>query len=368
MKEFSELSRIPIRSITPYEPGKPISEVQREYGLKDVIKLASNENPLGPSPLAVEAIKRALPELNLYPDGGCYYLKQKLIEKYDIPQSQIVIGNGSAELVELITEAFIGEGDEAAICREEFFKYRIAVMIMNGIINWIPMPGLQYDVDEILRGVSEKTKLLFIANPNNPTGTLMDKTQTSCLMEKIDDRILVVFDEAYYDFRDETKYPDTMQYVREGRNAIVMRTFSKSYGLAALRVGYAFAKEPICTAMNAVREAFNVNSLGQVAATAALDDYEFLKKTLKVNSEGKNFFYSELTRLGLEYVPTEANFVLVKVPMPGRELFKEMLKRGVVIRPVDNYGLPEYVRISIGLQPENERLFHELNNVLNKKQ
>lgn len=367
MTEFSKLSRPAIRSIIPYEPGKPISEVQREFGLSDVIKLASNENPLGPSPLAVAAVKAALHDMHRYPDGGGYYLKQKISARFAIPPQQIVLGNGSAELCEIVCEAFIGEGDEAVICREAFFKYRIAVQIMNGTVVWAKMPGLQYDPDAILAKVTDRSRLVFIANPNNPTGTLMDRAQVDYMMERLPEDVIVVFDEAYYDYRDPERYPDSLKYLKDGRNVIILRTFSKSYGLAALRLGYALSSEQICYAMNAVREAFNVNSLALVAGEAALNDDDFLKESLKTNAEGKKFFYAELDRLGLEYLPTDANFVLVKTPMPGRELFKKLLHKGVVIRPVDGYGLKEYVRVSIGLPGENQRFFSELEQVLKEE-
>ncbi len=367
MNKKSPYSRRAIWNIIPYEPGKPISEVQREYGLKDVIKLASNENPLGPSPKAVKAIQEALHEMHLYPDGGGYYLKQKISEVFDVTPANIVIGNGSAELVELITESFIGEGDEAVIGRQAFFKYRIAVQIMNGVTVWAPMPDYKHDAESMLAGITGRTRVLFIANPNNPTGTLMEKDEVEFLMNNVPERVLVVFDEAYYDFRDHDRYPDTLKYVKEGRSVVILRTFSKSYGLAALRIGYALTTEPVIQAMNAVREAFNVNSLAQVGALAALDDHEFLARGLKNNREGRDYFYRELDRIGLEYVPTEANFVLIKTTLPGRQLFLEMLKKGVVIRPVDGYGLPGHVRVSIGLPSETERFFHECEKVLKER-
>lgn len=363
MYVVSPLARSVVGGIVPYEPGKPIAEVRREYGLKDVIKLASNENPLGPSPKALAAVKEALNDLHRYPDGSGYYLKQKLSQKLGVPAEMLVLGNGSAELVEQVTEAFVGDGDEAVIGQYEFLKYRIAVQIMNGVIGWAAMPNLQYDVDELLAQVTPRTRVLFVANPNNPTGTLMDKGQAAELMKKLPESVIAVFDEAYYDYRDESKYPDMLSYVRDNRNVIILRTFSKSYGLAGLRVGYAITTLPIARAMNAVREAFNVNSLGQVAATAALDDDEFLQRSIKLNREGKRYFYSELARLGLEYVPSEANFVAIKARIPGRELFRILLKRGVVVRPIDSYGLPEYVRVSIGLPDENARFFAELEGV-----
>lgn len=364
MSRFSELSRNAIRSIVPYEPGKPISEVQREYGIKDVVKLASNENPLGSSPKAIEAVKNALNECHLYPDGGGYYLKTKLQNLHGLTEGQLVLGNGSAELIELVTEAFVDPGDEVVICREEFFKYRIAVQIMNGKVIWAKMPDLYYDVNSILEKISSKTKLIFIANPNNPTGTLMDKKQVSELMDKIPPSVMVVFDEAYYDFRDNEVYPDISSFLSDGRNVIILRTFSKSYGLAGFRIGYAISSEKICHAMNAVREAFNVNSLGLIAAEAALDDEEFLKRTIRNNEDGKNYFYKELKRLKLDFLPTHANFVLIKMPIPGREIFQKLLKKGVVVRPVDNYGLSDYIRVSIGLPEENRRFFRELSLVL----
>ncbi len=362
--ELPEFTRPIVNDISPYEPGKPISEVQREYGLKDVIKLASNENPLGPSPKAIEAIRSVLTDLHRYPDGAGYYLKEKLSVRLAVPPEWIVLGNGSTELVELVTEAFVGEGDEAVIGRYEFFKYRIAVQLMNGCTVWAEMPDLQYDVDEFLYKISPLTKVLFVANPNNPTGTMMNAAQADRLMERIPENIVTVFDEAYYDYRDVVNYPDIMKYVRSGRNVVIMRTFSKSYGLAGLRIGYAITSPAIAQAMNTVREAFNVNTLGQVGAIAALDDHEFLKRGVELNEVGKQYYYRELTRLGLDYIPTGANFVLMKTRILGRELFQRLLKRGVIIRPVDGYGLSEYVRVSIGLPEENARFIDELALVL----
>ncbi|MDP8229183.1 MAG: histidinol-phosphate transaminase [Candidatus Electryoneaceae bacterium] len=367
MTEISPLARRTVRTIIPYEPGKPISEVKREYGLSDVIKLASNENPLGSSPKALDAIRNALSDVHRYPDGGGYYLKKKLSERFGLPPEMIVLGNGSAELVELVTEAFISPQDEMITGHQAFFKYRIAVQIMDGTMAWADMPNLNQDPKSIIEKITERTRLIFIANPNNPTGTLMNRDQVVWMMERIPENVIVVFDEAYYDYRSSEMYPDTMKYVKSGRNVIILRTFSKSYGLAGLRIGYAMTTTEIARAMNGVREAFNVNSLALVAAEAALDDDEFLQNTLSINAEGKIYFYSECQRLGLEYVPSEANFVLIKVPLPGRELFKKLLERGVVVRPVDGYGLPDYVRVSIGLPAENERFFSELEKVLHQQ-
>ena len=361
---LSPISRPIVGTITPYEPGKPISEVEREYGLTNVIKLASNENPLGPSPKAIAAVRTALVDLHRYPDGAGFYLKEKLSQRLGVPTEWLALGNGSTELVELVTEAFMGEGDESVIGRYEFFKYRIAVQIMNGVTVWAEMPNLGYDPDELLAKVTPRTKVLWIANPNNPTGTLMTRDEVGFLMDRIPTEVMVVIDEAYYDYRNPATYPDTLKYVREGRNVVVMRTFSKSYGLAGLRVGYAITTPEIAQALNRVREAFNVNSLGQIGAMAALDDEDYLQAGIKLNTEGKAQFYRELGKLGVEYVPSEANFVLIKLPMAGRDMFQCLLKRGVVVRPVDGYGLKNYIRVSIGLLQENERFFKELGEEL----
>lgn len=368
MSKFPLISRSAIISIIPYEPGKPIAEVQREYGLKDVIKLASNENPLGASPLAIEAVKKVLVDSHRYPDGQGYYLKKKLTEKFNMPPNQIVLGNGSTELIELVTEAFVNERDEVIIGVEEFFKYQIAVKIMNGKIIWAKMPEHQYDVDEILSVVTDTTKLIFIANPNNPTGTLMDKAQVEILLNNLPEHVLVVFDEAYFEYKNHDLYPDTISYVNRGQNVIVLRTFSKSYGLAALRVGYAFSTVSICYAMDAVREAFNVNSLAQAAATAALDDDAFLMESVKHNLNTKRFFYQELDKLGIEYVKTHANFILIRTRIKGRELFKTLLTRGIVVRPLDGYGLYDYIRVTIGLQSEIESFLRELRHLLDMRE
>jgi len=353
-----------LAEIAPYEPGKPIAEVERELGLTGVVKLASNENPLGPSPRALEAVGEALRGLHRYPDGAAFELRSKLAVRHGVSFDSVVMGNGSTELVELVAEAFIGDGEEAVIGRYEFFKYRIAVQIMNGVVCWAEMPGLGYDPDALLRALTPRTKVLFIANPNNPTGTLLDRDGTDYLINRVPGDLIVVFDEAYYDYRVPEVYPDTLTYVREGRPVIVFRTFSKSYGLAGLRVGYAIAPLPLANALQRVRETFNVNSLGQAAALAALDDDDFLARSIALNREQMMVFESELLRLGLKFVPSAANFLLVRTLLPGRELFNRLLRLGVVVRPVDSYGLNNYVRVSIGLPEENRRFFDTLGEVV----
>jgi histidinol-phosphate aminotransferase len=362
-KEISPFARAILGSIDPYEPGKPICEVQRELGLTDIIKLASNENPLGPSPRALDAIKAVLSDLHRYPDGAGHDLKTRLSTHLAIPAECIVLGNGSTELVELVTEAFIGEGEPAVIGRYEFFKYRIAVQIMNGLIRWVEMPGLEYDV-EAMAEAAIGAKVLFIANPNNPTGTMLKADAVDWLMERIPPQVIVVFDEAYYDYRDPAIYPDTMKLVKAGRNVIIMRTFSKSYGLAGLRVGYAITTPAIAQALNRVRETFNVNSLGQIAAIAALDDVDYLQRGVRLNRDQIPRFYAQFKAMGLEFVPTAANFILFKGGIPGRQLFCKLLERGVIVRPMDSYGLGDYVRVSVGLPEENDVFFDKLREVV----
>jgi histidinol-phosphate aminotransferase len=353
-----------LAEIHPYVPGKPISEVAREYGIEDIVKLASNENPLGPSPKALEALKEAAAGLNFYPDAGGYSLRQKLSQLYDYPADSIILGNGSTEIVELICEAFLEPGLEAITGPQAFFKYRIACQIMGVRPTMIPMPDYSYDVDAIIAAMHSKTRLVFIANPNNPTGTYLAKTGIERIIDALPPEAMLVVDEAYYEFVDLPDYPDGLRYVKAGKRVIVLRTFSKAYGLAGIRCGYAFAAPEVVAAMHKVREAFNCNSLAQVAAEAALSDTDFLTKTREVNQKGMQQLERGLKELNLSYVPSVTNFFLVDFKRPGRELFVELLKRGVIIRPMAPYGLPTHMRISMGMPKEQEKFFRALAEVL----
>ncbi len=358
------LERNILKEIQPYSPGKPISEVAREYGVNDIVKLASNENPLGPSPLAIEALKKAVSGISLYPDASGYTLRHKLSEINDFPADNIILGNGSTEIVELICEAFLEPGYDAISGPQAFFKYRIGCQIMGVQPTMVPMPDYTYDIDAMIAAMSPNTRLVFIANPNNPTGTYLTREQVDRLIEALPAGAVLVLDEAYFEFVHLDDYPNGLDYIKAGKPVIVLRTFSKAYGLAGLRCGYAFAAPELITAMNKVREAFNCNSMAQIAAEAALDDTEFIEKSLEVNQQGMIALEGWLKANKIEYVPSVTNFVLADFKQPGSQLFVELLKKGVIIRPMGPYDLPTCMRISIGTHDELLKLFSALESVL----
>ena len=366
VKKIRDLIRPNIANILPYPPGKPIEEVKRELGVNEVIKMASNENALGPSPKALEAIKKAATDVNLYPDGNAYYLKQKLAQKLGVSIDEIIVGNGTDEIIRIITETFLNPGEEVVVAWPGFVIYSIATQVMAGALRRTPLKNYTHDLEAMLKAVTGKTKLIFIANPNNPTGTMVDKNEVESFMEKVPNDVIVVFDEAYYEYADKN-FPKTLQYMKEGRNVIILRTFSKIYGLAGLRVGYAVAKKEILVEMNRIRQPFNVNRIAQSAAIAALDDTEHVRKSIAMNEEGKEFLYGELDSLGLEYVPTVANFILVNIEKDGRKVYEQLLKEGVIVRPVDNYDLPNFIRVTICKPSENKKFIKSLKNVLEYK-
>jgi len=363
MKKIQDLIRPSIANILPYPPGKPIEEVKRELGLEEVIKMASNENALGPSPKASEAMKKAASNVNLYPDGNSYYLKQKLAQKLGVGMDEVIVGNGADEIIRIITETFLNPGEEVVIAWPGFVIYCIATDVMAGSLKRIPLKNYTHDLEAMLNAVTEKTKLIFIANPNNPTGTMVNKTQVESFMKKVPEDVIVVFDEAYCEYADEN-FPQTFRYMKEGRNVIILRTFSKIYGLAGLRVGYGIAKKEIFEEMNRIRQPFNVNRIAQSAAIAALDDGEHVEKTIAMNEEGKRFLYKEFEAMGLEYVPTAANFILVNIEQDGRKVYEQLLKEGVIVRPVDNYDLPNFLRVTICKGAENKKFIDSLKKVL----
>jgi histidinol-phosphate aminotransferase len=353
-----------LSEINPYVPGKPISEVAREYGITDIVKLASNENPLGPSPRAVEAVKRFAEDLHLYPDAGGYALRHKLSRIHDYPADGIILGNGSTEIIELICEAFLEPGWEAVTGPQAFFKYRIACQIMGVRPTMVPMPNFNYDIEGIVEVMNERTRLVFIANPNNPTGTYLNRDQVERLLEALPPQALLVLDEAYFDFIENADYPSGLDYVKAGKPVIVLRTFSKAYGLAGLRCGYALADPALIGDMHKVREAFNCNALAQVAAEAALDDGDFLARTVDFARRGVTEYEVKLKKLGLKVVPSVTNFVLVDLQRPAQGIFVELLKRGVIVRPMAPYDLPNCIRVSVGLEEEREKLYRALGEVL----
>lgn len=358
------LARKNILNITPYEPGKPIEEVQREFGLKEVIKMASNENPLGPSPKAISAIKKNLKNLNRYPDSHSFYLKQKLARKLGIRPENLVIGNGSDEIIVLALKAFLNEGEEVVIADTTFLIYDIASQAANAKISVVPMKNFKYDLKAMKEKISDKTKIIFIANPDNPTGTYVTENEVSSFMKAIPKNVIVFFDEAYYEFGKQQKdFPNTMKYLNK-ENVIIARTFSKTYGLSGLRIGYAISNPEFINYINRVREPFNVNMLAQIGALAALDDKVFLKKTLSNTKKGKEFLYREFDKLGLAYVPSATNFILVNIKKDCKEVFKKLLKLGIIIRDMKGWGLDTYIRVTVGTDKENKKFIKALRRVL----
>jgi histidinol-phosphate aminotransferase len=345
-----------ISALRPYIPGKPIEELEREFGIKNSIKLASNENPIGPSPAAVRAIAAGLKKtLNRYPDGNGYYLKNALAEKLSVKPEEIILGNGSNELLDIAARTFLAPGDEAVMAHPSFVVYSMAVQAAGGKAIQVPLRDYRHDLDAMLNAVTPKTKMLFIANPNNPTGTMNTKEELDKLMRKIRDGILVVVDEAYYEYVTDTGYADSFKHFRTGRDVLILRTFSKIYGLAGLRIGYGIAHREIIAEMNKVRAPFNTNSVAQRAAIEALKDKDHIKKSKEINNRGKIYLYKELSSLGIRHVPTEANFIYMPVA-DSMNIYKKLLYSGVIVRPMG----ADAIRVTIGLPEENKKFTNAL--------
>jgi len=352
-----------IASLVPYPPGKPIEELERELGISGSIKLASNENPLGPSKKAVKAVADALTNLHRYPDGSCYYLKTRLAVFLNMPPETLIFGNGSNEIIELLVRAYLAKGDEAVMGDPSFAVYPIAVKAVGAKPVTVALKGFTHDLAAMARAVTDRTRVIFIANPNNPTGTMVGRTEFARFMRDVPDDVIVCVDEAYREFVRTPDFPDSFGYVKAGAPVLVLRTFSKIYGLAGLRVGYGAAPAEMIDYMNRVRQPFNVNSLAQVAALAALDDRKHLERTLDNNARGLEFLFREVGALGLECVPTEANFFLIRVN-DGRGVYDRLLRKGVIVRPMASYGLPEFIRVTVGLPKENKRFVKALAEVI----
>ena len=356
-------ANVQLKDLVAYEPGKPIEEVARERGLRpeQIIKLASNENPLGPSPKALAAMQQAATEAHIYPDGGGWKLRNAIAGKFGMEMSNIILGSGSNEVIEFIGHAFLKPGDNIITAEHAFLVYKLMAKVFGADTIEVPDPGFIHDLDAMAAAITPRTKEIFIANPNNPTGTLVSQEQIDRFMTKVPPHVVVVFDEAYYEFLDDP--PDTLKYVREGRNVVVLRTFSKIQGLAGLRIGYGIAKPELIEVLQRTRQPFNTNALAQAAALAGLLDDEHQAKTKRVTDEGRAFLQAEFGRLGLEYVPSHANFVLVKVG-DGNAVFKQMMDRGVIVRAMAAYKLPEWIRISIGTMEQCRRCIEVLREVL----
>lgn len=352
-------------AIEPYVPGKPIEEVQREYNLEDVIKLASNENPLGTSPRAMAALREALPRLNFYPDGQSYYLRHAIAHHLGVEPEQVTAGNGADGLIMQTCLAYLDEDSEVIVSRSSFPVYDIYTHVMRAALVKTPLKDYGLNLEAMAEAISERTKLIFVCNPNNPTGTIVTADEVDAFMSGIPEHVLVVFDEAYYELVDSAEFPDILRYVREGRgNVMTMRTFSKVYGLAGVRLGYAVADPELLAPLQKVKEPFAVNLPAQVAGIAALEDEAFLKKSVAANHAGRLFLYGEFERLGLFYVTSHTNFVLVKIGPQAGTVVQMLLEEGVIVRPCTGYDLPVFLRITVGDQAQNTRLIEVLEDIL----
>ncbi|HSC43251.1 MAG TPA: histidinol-phosphate transaminase [Candidatus Binatia bacterium] len=352
-----------IRSLIPYEPGKPIEEVEREYGISGSVKLASNENPLGPSPRALAVLRERLPELHLYPDGDCFYLKRALAQKLGVQPDRLIFGNGSNEIIELAARTFMRAGDEAVMAEQAFVVYELIVQAVGGKRKTVPLKNFTHDLAAIADAVTPQTRLVFLANPNNPTGTIYRRRDWQAFLERISPDVLVIVDEAYFEYVEEADYPNSLDYHARHPAILTLRTFSKLYGLAGLRIGYGIGAKGVIALMQRVRQPFNVNAPAQWAALAALDDTEHVQRSLGVNQQGVKYLQTEFARLGLSYVPSQANFILVRVGN-GPEVFQRLLQQGVIVRPMVGYKFPEHVRVTVGTMAQNQKLIGALERLI----
>ncbi|MGD0075238.1 MAG: histidinol-phosphate transaminase [Candidatus Binataceae bacterium] len=354
-----------VAALHPYEPGKPIEEVQRELGIGEPIKLASNENPIGPSPLAVAAVKAALSELNRYPDGGSYELRHKIAARHGVGPDQIFMGSGSCEIINLLVYLFVRPGLNAVIADHSFVIYQLAIAASGGAAKSVPLRDFIFDLDAMADAIDSNTRMVLLGNPNNPTGTFYRRDAWRRFLRRVPEGVVIVADEAYFEFVRDPEYPDSLADHDGKRFLVTLRTFSKIFGLAGLRVGYAVAQPGIIRMLNNVRQPFNVTSLGQVAVLAGMDDTEHVRRTLEVNAAGMAYLEAEFRRLKLDFVPSQANFILTDVG-DARAVYDKLLRLGVIVRPMNGYGLPRHVRISVGLPEENRRLIGALGEVLGR--
>ena len=342
-----------LRELVAYEPGKPVEDLARELGIPhgEIIKLASNENPLGPSPKARQAMIDTIERAHFYPDGGGYYLREAIADQLGLTMANVILGNGSNEIIEFLGHAYLQPGDEVVVAKHSFAVYRLMAQLFGAKVVDVPDPDFVADLDGMLVAITPKTKEVFIANPNNPTGTMVFQDDIDRFMDRVPEHVMVVFDEAYCEFLDEA--PDVLKYVRAGRNVVVLRTFSKIQGLANLRIGYGLAAPEIIEVLQKARQPFNANGIAQAGALAGLRDTAHMDQTRRVTREGRDFLQSEFLDMGLEFVPSHANFVLVRVG-DGKKVFDALLRRGIIVRAMGSYGLPEWIRVSVGTMPQNE--------------
>lgn len=355
-----------VKDLTPYVPGKPIEELERELGIRDAIKIASNENPIGPSPLALRAVSEALSKINRYPDGDAFYLKHKLAERLGVRPENLIFGNGSNEVIEIVARTFMKPGDEAVMGEFAFIVFPIVTQAVGGKAIISPMPRLTHDLRDMLSRITPRTRAVFIANPNNPTGTMVKRGELEWFLERVPEDIIVLVDEAYFDYVDDPDYPNSLDYHNIGKSIVTVRTFSKIYGLAGLRLGFGVSSEEIISYMNRVREPFNVNSLAQVGALAALDDREHVRMSKEINGKGLRYLTEELKRIDLPFTPSFTNFILVDLGSDPIPVYNALLREGVIVRPMGGYGLKTHLRVTVGLPEENERFIRAIRRVLGR--
>jgi len=352
-----------LRDLVVYEPGKPIEETARELDVDPnaIIKLASNENPLGPSPKALDAMREALENARLYPDGGGFYLRNALAAKLDFTPENIILGNGSNEIIEFLGHAFLNRDDEVITSEQAFIAYKLIATLFGARTIETPSPDYRHDLDAMLDAITPKTKMIFIANPNNPTGTLLAQDKIDNFISRVPENIVTIFDEAYFELLNDR--PDALRYVREGRNIVVLRTFSKIHGLASLRVGYGVSSRDLIYVLQKTRQPFNVNGIAQAGALAALNDQAYQRKTKEVVDAGRAYLEEQFHDMQLGFVPGAANFVMVNV-RGGAAVFKKLLAHKIIVRPLKGYNLPEWVRISVGTMEQNKKCIAALKEVL----
>jgi histidinol-phosphate aminotransferase len=369
-KHFSDLATPGVRALKPYQPGKPIAELEREYGITDIVKLASNENPLGPSPRAVAAMRDALDDVALYPDANGFDLKARLARRHGVDPACITLGNGSNDVLVLLAEAFLEPGLSAVFSQYAFAVYPIATQAAGAESRMAPARpadsagGLGHDLDAMAACIDASTRLVFVANPNNPTGTWIASAALEAFVGSVPDHALVVIDEAYAEYMDDPDYPDASAWLETYPNVVVTRTFSKAFGLAGLRVGYSVSHPEVADLLNRVRQPFNVGTLGQLAALAALEDGEHLARSVRMNAEQRERLAVACADRGLSVIPSAGNFLLVDLGRPAAPVFEALLRAGVIVRPVANYGLPNHLRMSVGTPPETGRLIAALERAL----
>jgi len=366
MCDFLSLATVGVQQLQPYQAGKPIEELERELGISNIIKLASNENPLGPSPKVLQALKELCTPQNvaLYPDGSGFGLKKALANHYNIPQEMITLGNGSNDVLELIARAFVTSNLAVMFSQYAFAVYPIVTQAIGAEMQIVPAKNWGHDLEEMLKRITEKTRVIFIANPNNPTGTWLNKNDLESFLNQVSKKIIVVLDEAYIEYIENPDFPNSLEWLEKHPNIIITRTFSKAYGLASLRVGYSISNPQIADLLNRVRQPFNVNSFALKAAEVALSDKDHLKQAVALNKQGMQQFENAFQNMSLDYISSAGNFISVDVKRNGGEIYQLLLKEGVIVRPVGNYGMPTFLRISIGLFEENTRCIQALQKVL----